>query len=483
MQIEGCALHMGAFRVHSGMGNIMIKKLLIANRGEIAVRIIRACRELGIATVAVYSRADKDALHVKLADESVCIGEAPARESYLKMERILCATIASGADAVHPGFGFLSENSKFANLCRRCNITFVGPDGDIIDRMGDKSAARNTMIAAGVPVVPGTTEPVFDAEFGKQLADAFGYPVIIKASAGGGGKGMRIVRSKEEFIHLFETASTEAKNAFGDDSMYIEKYIEHARHIEFQILADNYGNVIHLGERDCSVQRRHQKMIEESPSVALDEKLRQEMGGVAVRAAKAAGYHNAGTIEFILDSDKNYYFIEMNTRIQVEHGVTELVTGLDLIKEQLKLASGEKLSLAQEDVVLRGHALECRINAECPERGFLPSPGKIGGFHMPGGNGVRIDTALYAGYTMPAMYDSLAAKVMTLGADRAEAVAKMKGVLSELVIDGIETNKDFQRGLLDEPEFVSGVIDTDFVGNLLERKKGQGERQAGEMGA
>lgn len=458
----------------------MIKKLLIANRGEIAVRIIRACRELGIATVAVYSRADQDALHVKLADESVCIGEAPARESYLKTERILCATIASGADAIHPGFGFLSENSKFANLCKKCNITFVGPDGDIIDRMGDKSAARNTMTAAGVPVVPGTMEPVFDAEFGKQLADSFGYPVIIKASAGGGGRGMRIVRDPKDFIHLFETASTEAKNAFGDDSMYIEKYIEHARHIEFQILADNYGNVIHLGERDCSVQRRHQKMIEESPSVALDEGLRREMGEVAVRAAKAAGYHNAGTIEFILDRGKKYYFIEMNTRIQVEHGVTELVTGVDLIKQQLRLASGERLSIAQKDVVLKGHAIECRINAESPKRGFLPSPGRITRFHMPGGNGVRIDTALYAGYTMPAMYDSLAAKVMVLGADRTEAVAKMRGVLSELVIDGIETNCEFQKGLLSEEAFLSGKIDTDFVGNLLEARKGQMAPRAGE---
>lgn len=462
------------------MGNVMIKKLLIANRGEIAVRIIRACRELGIATVAVYSRADKDALHVKLADEAVCIGEAPARESYLKAERILCATIASGADAIHPGFGFLSENSKFANLCKKCNITFVGPDGDIIDRMGDKSAARNTMTAAGVPVVPGTTKPVFDAEFGKQLADSFGYPVIIKASAGGGGKGMRIVRDPKDFIHLFETASTEAKNAFGDDSMYIEKYIEHARHIEFQILADNYGNVVHLGERDCSVQRRHQKMIEESPSIALDGKLRREMGEVAVRAAKAAGYHNAGTIEFILDRQKKYYFIEMNTRIQVEHGVTELVTGIDLIKQQLRLAAGERLSIAQEDVVLKGHAIECRINAECPKRGFLPSPGRITRLHMPGGMGVRIDTALYTGYTMPAMYDSLAAKVMAHGIDRAEAIAKMRGVLSELVVDGIETNCEFQKELLLEEDFLSGEIDTDFVGNLLEAEKGRTALNAGK---
>lgn len=459
----------------------MIKKLLIANRGEIAVRIIRACRELGIATVAVYSRADKDALHVKLADESVCIGEALAKESYLKMERILCATVASGADAIHPGFGFLSENAKFANLCRKCNITFVGPDGDVIESMGDKSAARNTVAAAGVPVVPGTSEPVLDAEFGRQLADNFGYPVIIKASAGGGGKGMRIVRNPDDFIHLFETASTEAKNAFGDDSMYIEKYIEHARHIEFQILADNYGNVVHLGERDCSVQRRHQKMVEESPSAALDEGLRKKMGEAAVRAAKAAGYHNAGTIEFILDGKKNFYFIEMNTRIQVEHGVTELVTGLDLIKEQIRIASGERLNLSQRDIVLRGHALECRINAECPKRGFLPSPGKVQYLHLPGGNGVRIDTALYAGYVIPSMYDSLAAKVMTHGANRDEAIAKMRGVLDELVIEGIETNREFQRELLDDPDFISGEIDTDFVEELLKRKKEQEEKDGVEV--
>lgn len=463
------------------MGNIMIKKLLIANRGEIAVRIIRACRELGIATVAVYSRADKDALHVKLADESICIGEALAKESYLKMERILCATIASGADAIHPGFGFLSENAKFANLCRKCNITFVGPDGDVIESMGDKSAARNTVAAAGVPVVPGTSEPVLDAEFGRQLADNFGYPVIIKASAGGGGKGMRIVRNPDDFIHLFEVASTEAKNAFGDDSMYIEKYIEHARHIEFQILADNYGNVIHLGERDCSVQRRHQKMVEESPSAALDEELRCRMGEAAVRAAKAAGYHNAGTIEFILDGEKNFYFIEMNTRIQVEHGVTELVTGLDLIKEQLKIASGERLNLSQRDIVLRGHALECRINAECPERGFLPSPGKVQYLHLPGGNGVRIDTALYAGYVIPSMYDSLAAKVMTHGANRDEAIVKMRSVLDELVIEGIETNRQFQRELLNDPDFISGKIDTGFVEELLRRKKEQKEKDGLEV--
>lgn len=451
----------------------MIKKLLIANRGEIAVRIIRACRELGIGTVAIYSRADKDALHVKLADEAVCIGEGPARESYLKMERILSATVASGADAIHPGFGFLSENGKFANLCKRCNITFVGPEGDVIDRMGNKSEARNTMLAAGVPVVPGTSEPIFDAEFGKELADGIGYPVIVKASAGGGGKGMRIVRNPEDFIHLFDTARQEARNAFGDDSMYIEKYIEHARHIEFQILADHYGNVIHLGERDCSVQRRHQKMIEEAPSAALDAALRREMGEMAVRAARAAGYHNAGTIEFILEQkEQKYYFIEMNTRIQVEHGVTELVTGIDLIKEQIKLASGEKLDIRQADVRIGGHAIECRINAECPEKGFLPSPGMVSSFHMPGGNGIRIDTALYAGYEMPVMYDSLAVKVMAHGRDRQEALARMQGALKELEIGGIETNQQFQQRLLSEPAFVEGKIDTGFVEKVL-AKEGQ----------
>lgn len=449
----------------------MFKKILIANRGEIAVRIIRACREMGILTVAVYSEADKDALHVHLADEAVCIGPAPSKESYLRMERILSATLASGAEAIHPGFGFLSENSKFADLCAKCNITFIGPSGEIIDRMGNKSEARNTMIAAKVPVVPGTKEPIFDAKKGKEIADAMGYPVMIKASAGGGGKGMRICRSAEEFIHLFDTAQQESKNSFGDPSMYIEKYIEHARHIEFQILADNFGNVVHLGERDCSVQRRHQKMIEEAPSAAISKELRKQMGEAAVKAAKASGYVNAGTIEFILDANKDFYFIEMNTRIQVEHGVTELVTGIDLIKEQIRIAAGEKLSLKQEDIVIRGHAVECRINAECPERNFMPCPGQIREFHMPGGNGVRIDTALYTGYTISPVYDSLAAKVMVWDTTRAEAIRKMEGVLEEMVIEGIETNLSFQRNLMTEPEFLSGEIDTGFVELVLDRKR------------
>lgn len=445
----------------------MFKKILIANRGEIAVRIIRACREMGIQTVAVYSEADKEALHVHLADEAVCIGPAPAKESYLRMERILSATLASGAEAIHPGFGFLSENTKFADLCAKCNLTFIGPPGEIIERMGNKSEARNTMIAAGVPVVPGTKEPLLDAREAKNLADSIGYPVMIKAAAGGGGKGMRICHSGEEFIHLFETAQQESKNAFGDPNMYLEKYIEHARHIEFQILADSYGTIVHLGERDCSIQRRHQKMLEEAPSAALSEELRVQMGEAAVKAAKAAGYINAGTIEFILDDSKKFYFIEMNTRIQVEHGVTELVTGLDLIKEQIKIAAGEPLSFRQEDVKIRGHAIECRINAECPEKNFMPCPGRVEELHLPGGNGVRIDTALYTGYVIPPIYDSLIAKVLVWDHTRSEAIRKMDGVLEELVVEGISTNRDFLKTLLLEEDFLKGELDTGFVERLL----------------
>lgn len=445
----------------------MFKKLLVANRGEIAVRIIRACKELGIKTVAVYSEADANALHAQLADEAVCIGPALAKDSYLKMERILSATLASGADAIHPGFGFLSENSKFADLCAKCKIAFIGPSGKVIDLMGNKSEARNTMIAAGVPVVPGTKEPVFDGKIGKTIADEIGYPVIIKASAGGGGKGMRIVKNASEFEHLFETARQEAKNAFGDPTMYIEKYIEGARHIEFQILADKYGNVVHLGERDCSIQRRHQKMIEEAPSSAIGETLRREMGEAAVKAAIASNYENAGTIEFILDKYGNYYFIEMNTRIQVEHGVTELVTGIDLVKEQIRIAAGEALSFSQEEIKITGHAIECRINAECPERNFLPSPGTVTNLRLPGGNGVRVDTALYSGYTIPAMYDSLVAKLMVYDKTRDEAIQKMSGALEELIIEGIDTNTDFLYELIHNSEFKMGKIDTGFVERVI----------------
>lgn len=445
----------------------MFKKILIANRGEIAVRIIRACKEMGISTVSVYSEADKDALHVHLADQAVCIGAAASKDSYLKIERILSATVASGAEAIHPGFGFLSENAKFADLCKKCNITFIGPSGDIIERMGNKSEARNTMIKASVPVVPGTKKVIYDALLGKAAADEAGYPVMIKASAGGGGKGMRICRTPEEFEHLFETAQKEAKNAFGDASMYIEKYIENARHIEFQILADNYGNVIHMGERDCSLQRRHQKIIEEAPSPALKDELRKKMGETAVAAAKASGYKNAGTIEFILDNNGNYYFIEMNTRIQVEHGITELITGIDLIKEQIKIAAGEKLQYKQEDIKFRGHAIECRINAESPKRNFMPCPGTIEGLHMPGGFGVRIDSAIYEGYQIPAFYDSLIAKIMVHDVDRDSAINKMKAALSELTIDGIETNKEFNIELLNNKRFRDGKVDTAFVEEVI----------------
>ncbi|MBQ5917884.1 MAG: acetyl-CoA carboxylase biotin carboxylase subunit [Lachnospiraceae bacterium] len=441
----------------------MFRKILIANRGEIAVRIIRACREMGIKTVAVYSEADAEALHTQLADEAVCIGPANSTESYLNMERILSATIITGAEAIHPGFGFLSENSKFAKMCDECNITFIGPSAELIDKMGNKSEARSTMIAAGVPVTPGTTEPVYDAAVGREIADKMGYPVIIKASSGGGGKGMRIAESSEEFEANFNTAQRESVNAFGDDTMYIEKYITSPRHIEFQIVADKHGNVVHLGERDCSVQRKHQKMIEESPSVAINEELRKRMGETAVRAAKAVGYESAGTIEFLLDKSGEFYFMEMNTRIQVEHPVTEMVTGLDLIKEQIRIAEGLELSVKQEDIKVNGHAIECRINAENPAKNFMPCPGKITNIHFPGGNGVRIDSAIYNGYKIPANYDSMICKIIVHDKDRTSAIYKMQSVLGELVIEGIDTNIDFQFDLIGNERFRSGDINTHFI--------------------
>lgn len=441
----------------------MFQKLLIANRGEIAVRIIRACREMGIKTVAVYSQADADALHTQLADESICIGKAEAKDSYLNMERILSATIASGADAIHPGFGFLSENSKFAALCEKCNITFIGPSARTIEETGNKSEARNAMVRAGVPVIPGTKEPIFTAEAGRKFADEIGYPVMIKAALGGGGKGMRVVQNSTDFEKNFQNAQREAENGFGDNSMYIEKYIEHPKHIEFQILADNEGNTIHLGERDCSVQRRHQKMIEESPCIALDEDLREQMGAMAVRAAKAVGYRNAGTVEFLLDSHRQFYFMEINTRIQVEHGVTELVTGIDLVKEQIRIAAGEKLGLRQSDIHLTGHAMEVRINAENPEKNFAPCPGTIQELHIPGGNGVRIDTAVYPGYIIPPYYDSMIMKVMVYDKDRESALKKMRSTLGEVIIEGVTTNLDFQYEILKNKEFESGEVHTDFI--------------------
>lgn len=449
----------------------MIKKVLIANRGEIAVRIIRACREMGIETVAVYSEADKEALHTKLADEAVCIGPAPSSESYLSMDRIISATIITGADAIHPGFGFLSENSRFAELCEQCSITFIGPDSKVIAKLGNKQEARNTMTEAGIPVIPGSKEPIFDAKTGAGIAEGIGYPVIVKAALGGGGKGMRIANTPEEFEHSFQTAQKETELAFGDNTMYIEHFVQHPRHIEFQILADHYGNVVHLGERDCSIQRNHQKMIEESPSVALSEGLRKKMGEAAVMAAKAAGYQNAGTIEFLLEKNGNFYFMEMNTRIQVEHPVTEWVTGIDLIKEQIRIASGKKLSFTQSEIHLSGHAIECRINAENPAKGFRPSPGTVTDMYLPGGKGIRIDSAIYSGYTIPPYYDSMVAKLIVWAKNRGEAVRKMQSALGEVIIEGIDTNVDYQYEILSQPDYLSGNFDIEFIaeheGNIL----------------
>lgn len=441
----------------------MIRKVLVANRGEIAVRIIRACREMGIETVAVYSEADREALHAKLADEAVCIGPAVLSDSYLSMEKIISATIISGADAIHPGFGLLSENSKFAELCEKCGIIFIGPGSDVIAKLGNKQEARNTMVAAGVPVIPGTEEAIYDPEKGAEEAARIGYPVMIKAALGGGGKGMRVAETAEEFEQNFLLAQTEARQAFGDDSMYIEHFITHPRHIEFQILADSFGHVIHLGERDCSIQRNHQKMIEEAPSIALSEELRREMGETAVRAAKAAGYVNAGTIEFLLEKNGKYYFMEMNTRIQVEHPVTEWITGIDLIKEQIRIASGKKLGLTQEQVQVNGHAIEVRINAEKPEENFRPCPGTVTGLHLPGGKGIRIDSAIYSGYTIPPYYDSMIAKISVWARTRNEAIRKMESALGEVIIEGVDTNVNYQYGILEDPDFQKGNVDIEFI--------------------
>lgn len=441
----------------------MFDKILIANRGEIAVRIIRACREMGIKTVAVYSEADKDSLHTLLADEAICIGPAPSGQSYLNMERILAATVATKAEAIHPGFGFLSENARFAEMCQKCNITFIGPSADVINKMGNKSEARKTMMEAGVPVVPGGKEPVHTAEEALELAKKIGFPVMIKASSGGGGKGMRVSRNEEDFEANFQNAQMESIKGFSDDTMYLERYVERPRHIEFQIMADKYGNVIHLGERDCSIQRRHQKVLEESPSVAISETLRKEMGETAVRAAKAVNYENAGTIEFLLDKNGNYYFMEMNTRIQVEHPVTEMVSGMDLIKEQIRVAAGEPLSVSQDEIRIKGHAIECRINAENPAKNFMPCPGLITNVHIPGGTGVRVDTHIYNDYKVPANYDSMLMKLIVHGRNREEAIARMRSALGELIIEGIDTNLDFQFEILGNPAYQAGDIDTDFI--------------------
>ena len=441
----------------------MFQKILIANRGEIALRIIRACRELGIKSVAVFSEADRDSLHTMLADEAICIGPAPSTKSYLDMSRILSAALAIGADAIHPGFGFLSENAKFAKHCDECNIKFIGPSSNIISMMGDKAAARNTMIKAGVPVVPGMEGAVVDVEEAEKIAQEIGFPLMIKAAAGGGGKGMRISYGIEDFREKFITAQQESIKGFSDDSMYMEKYIEKPRHIEFQILADEHGNVVHLGERDCSIQRRHQKVIEEAPSIAIDEKLRKSMGEAAIKAAKACSYVNAGTIEFLFDKDKNFYFMEMNTRIQVEHPVTELVTGVDLIKAQINIAAGKPLGLKQEDIVIRGHAIECRINAENPKFNFRPSPGTIKNLHLANGNGVRVDSHIYVGYKIPPNYDSMLLKLIVYAKDRDEAIAKMRSALGEMVIEGVDTNIDFDYEIINHEAYKNGDTDTHFI--------------------
>ena len=448
----------------------MIEKILIANRGEIAVRVIRACREMGIRTVAVYSEADKDALHTQLADEAVCIGPAPSAESYLNMQNIISATLVSGADAIHPGFGFLSENSKFAELCEQCKITYIGPDSKVISALGNKSVARNTMVEAGVPVIPGSKEPVYTVEEGEKIAGEIGYPIIVKAALGGGGKGMRVAQTPDEFQASFQTAQKEAQMAFGDGTMYLEHFVEHPRHIEFQILADKYGNVVHLGERDCSIQRNHQKLIEESPSPAIDEETRRKMNEYAVLAAKTVGYTNAGTIEFLLEKDKSFYFMEMNTRIQVEHPVTEWVTGIDLIKAQIRIADGEKLKWKQEDIQITGHAIECRINAEDPSKNFRPCPGRITDMYLPGGKGVRIDSAIYSGCEVSPYYDSMITKLIVFAATRKEAIAKMHRALGEVIIEGITTNIDFLYEIMERPDYQEGDFTIQYLEKVLEER-------------
>ena len=445
----------------------MFEKILIANRGEIAVRIIRACRNMGIQSVAVYSKEDQNSLHTQLADQRICIGEGPAKNNYLNMDQLITAAINTGADAIHPGYGFLSENSEFVRRCKENGIAFIGPDADVIDRMGNKSHARKTMMDAGVPVVPGTREPVYDAETGKKLAREIGYPVIIKASSGGGGKGMRVATSEDEFEFEFGLAQRESANAFGDDTMYIERYIEKPRHVEIQIMADDFGHVVALGDRDCSVQRNHQKLIEESPSPAINDETRAEMNRCAILAAKTVQYTNAGTIEFIVDPQGHFYFMEMNTRIQVEHGVTEMVTGTDLIIEQIRVAAGEPLSFTEEDVKPRGHAIECRINAEIPAKTFMPSPGVVKHLHLPAGNGVRVDTGLYTGYRIPSEYDSMIAKVIVHAPTREAALMKMRSALNEMLVVGVETNLDFQYQIIKHPVFAEGKADTGFIEDIM----------------
>lgn len=448
----------------------MFKKVLIANRGEIAVRIIRACRELGIHTVTVYSTADKHALHAKIADEAVCIGPAATKDSYLNAAAIIEACKMTGAEAVHPGFGFLSENADFAELCLKNNIVFIGPRPESIRMLGDKAAAKETMKAAGVPVIPGSDGAVPDMETAKKLCKEIGCPLMVKASAGGGGRGIRLVEHPEDLEAAITAAKQEALNFFGNDEVYMEKFIVNPKHIEVQILADSYGNTVYLGERDCSMQRRNQKVLEETPSPIMTPELRAKMGKAAVAAAKACGYTNAGTIEFLVDADRNFYFMEMNTRIQVEHPITEAVTGIDLVKQQILIANGEKLPFAQEDITIRGHAIECRINAENPELNFRPSPGQITALHIPGGPGIRVDSSAYQGYTIPPYYDSMIAKLIVHAPTREEAIAKMKWALAEFIVDGVDTNIDFQLSLIRDSLFEKGTYDIGYLGRKLSGK-------------
>ncbi len=440
-----------------------MNKILIANRGEIAARIIRTCKEMNIKTVAVYSEVDKDALHTRLADESICIGPANASKSYLNIKNIVEAANITNCDSIHTGFGFLSENSQFAKICEESNIKFIGPKSDVIALLGNKSNARQLMKTAGIPVIPGSDGNVKTLDSAIQIAEKIGYPIMLKAAAGGGGKGIRIVNDIVELQKYYEIVKQEAKTSFGNDSIYIEKYIKNPRHIEFQILADEYGNIIHLGERDCTIQRNHQKIVEETPAIMIDEKLRNKMGNVAIKVAQISNYTNCGTVEFLLDTDKNFYFMEMNTRIQVEHPITEVRTGIDIVKEQIKIAAGEKLRYKQKDIKFESHVIECRINAENPEKNFMPCPGKINELNLPGGNGIRIDTAIYSGYTVPSNYDSMIAKIICFGRNRNEAISKIKRALEELVIDGICTNRDFIFEIIKKPNFIRGNYDTSFI--------------------
>ena len=445
----------------------MFKKVLVANRGEIAVRVVRTLRDLGIRSVGVYSKEDQNSLHAQLADQRLCIGEGPAKNSYLNKEQIVMAALNLEADAIHPGYGFLSENADFARLCAQYGLTFIGPSADAIETMGNKSSARQAMALAGVPIVQGTKEPVYGAKEAAKFAEEIGYPVIIKASSGGGGKGMRVAKDKDSFEFQFNMAQRESANAFGDDTMYIEKYVENPRHVEIQIMADTHGNIVSLGERDCSVQRNHQKLVEEAPSPIVTPEIREGMSNAAILAAKAVNYVNAGTVEFIMDSKGNYYFMEMNTRIQVEHGVTEMVTGTDLVAEQIRIALGKKLSFSQKDIEIKGHSIECRINAEVPEKNFMPSPGTVKHMHLPAGNGVRVDTALYTGYRVPPDYDSMIAKVLVHAPNREMAIAKMRSALDEMMILGVDTNLDFQFQIMRHPIFCEGRADTTFVNKMM----------------